>query len=112
MEEIKLWEDRASLTHVKSHQDLVKPIKDLTWDEYLNYCADKLATQHLSTTEPSPWMVPIFPASQAQLNVQGITITHHVNKQLHFAATHKQHWKYLCRIHKYNPNIKPDMTHR
>ena len=86
--------------HVYSHPKKHHHYTTLSWDETLNTRCDELATQYLDeATTPKP-LVPFIPASKAQLQVQGTTITHrHIPLQLCYMRSVQASKQYLC--HRY-----------
>ena len=82
-EELQLWMNQYDFLHVKSHQDRIKKYEELTWNEKLNKRADELASKYL-TQEPTQNMVPFLPASKIDVNLDGISITHHFASTLYY----------------------------
>jgi hypothetical protein len=91
------------LQHVESHQDTRYPNRPPTWAVILNQRCDSLASKHLdSATEILLQSVPFLPASKISLDVDGVTITHHLPSQLRRCSNSPSLRDYLCRHHQWD----------
>jgi hypothetical protein len=91
---------RPRLIHVEGHQDTKYPDRPPTWESNLNQRCDEIATHHLRQATNILRLTSFFPASKAQLNVQGTTITHHIPSQLRSFAGLRAHRQYMCTHHQ------------
>ena len=99
---LKLLKLNIRFQHVHSHPKKHHPNAPLSWDKTLNTRCDEIATQHLDKAATSKPLVPFIPASKAQLQVQGITITHHIPSQIRYLCSMQATKQYLC--HRYSWN--------
>jgi hypothetical protein len=90
------------LQHVESHQDTKHPNRPPTWAAILNTRCDVLASKHLDAATDILRSVPFLPASKISLDVDGVTITHHLPSQLRRCSNSPSLRDYLCRHHQWD----------
>jgi hypothetical protein len=90
------------LQHVESHQDTKYPNRPSTWAAILNNRCDALASTHLDEATDILRSVPFLPASKISLDVDGVTITHHLPSQLRRCSNSQSLRDYLCRHHQWD----------
>jgi exonuclease III len=78
-----LFRPPPELIHVKGHQDDSMHYDFLELQEQLNVDADKLATEELHEYSSIKSLVPFDPASGAQLNIAGKTVTRQLGTAIH-----------------------------
>jgi hypothetical protein len=91
--------EQYELKWVKSHQDVGKPYNDLPREAQLNCDADRLATEAY-TNEGIQYArprVPMMPATYAQLEIGGCTITSHYKTNIRETATFPAYKEYLMK---------------
>jgi hypothetical protein len=80
---------------VKGHQDAKKPYEELSIDAQLNVTADELATAYRDQYGRYEPFVPVNHISQANITIQGRTLTSHYTETLHNGATEAPYLQYV-----------------
>jgi hypothetical protein len=91
-----------TLEHVEAHQDTKHPNRPPTWPAILNTRCDAIASDKLSSAVDILRKVPFLPASKISLEVQGVTITHHLPSQLRRSSNSAALRAYLCKHHQWD----------
>jgi hypothetical protein len=73
--------------HVKSHQDKDTAVHLLPWEAQMNVTADHLATDYLENYADPSKIIPFIKPVQANLTIQGATITRRFANRLRLAAS-------------------------
>jgi hypothetical protein len=73
--------------HVKSHQDKDTEVHLLPWEAQMNVTADHLATDYLENYADPSKIVPFIKPAQANLTIQGATVTRRFANKLRMAAS-------------------------
>jgi hypothetical protein len=96
---------QPSIEHVKGHQDDHAEYADLPLDAQMNVEADHEAENfyHHPNFRHHP-LVPMFPSTNAQLVIDGTTITGHYRKHIRTAAASPEFWAQCCKIQGWSTN--------
>jgi hypothetical protein len=84
----QLGDSQPTLSHIKGHQDAIRPLEELSLKAQLNCRADKLAEQYLTDfPDIDRTKVPLLPTAGSQLHLTKGTITHKLKLELTHART-------------------------
>ena len=99
---------RATLSHVKGHQDSTKPFQHLSWPAQLNVIADKEAAKYVRP-DPAP-IPPDLPSNQIRLlDSQQRAVTKRWNYHIRTAYHVKIYTSWLCTQFHWTPTTLSDV---